>query len=90
MPIRVKELERYEEASNLKEEILDFLKKHKDEAYPLKELHQYFLDKDKVIGNYKGREKVLYHLIYGYLRRFVLDGSILKKKNFYYYNEKNK
>ena len=91
MPIKVEELKKggVESKLFLRGQILDFLKKNSEYAYTLRELHHYFLKKDKVNWKkYVGKEKVLYHLIYGYLRDFISKKNVIKEGNFYYYNEK--
>jgi len=83
MPKEVKDLENPN--IFLRGKLLQFLKKNKKYAYTLKELHQHFLKLDsKSDKKYKSNPKILYHLIYGYLREFRLKDQIIKKGNYYH------
>lgn len=82
MPKEVKELESSQ--IFLRGKLLEFLKKNSKLAYTLNELHQFFLKQEK---KYKSDPKILYHLIYGYLREFKLKDQIIKKGNYYYYKK---
>ena len=91
MPIKVEDLKKGDVGNKLflRGQILDFLKNNSNYAYTLKELHQHFLKLDKTREKkYISKEKVLYHLIYGYLRSFVLNKGVVKEGNYYHYNEK--
>jgi len=93
MPIRVDDLKKGGEESKLflRGQILDFLKRNSKYAYTLRELHNHFLELDKTrYKKYTNKEKTLYHLIYGYLRNFILEKKVVKGGNFYYYNEKKR
>jgi len=83
MPKEVKDLEN----SNIfiRGQLLQFLRKNSKLAYTLKELHQHFINLDKKSEKkYQSDPKVLYHLIYGYLREFRLQNQIIKNGNYYY------
>jgi len=82
MPKEVKDLE--DSSIFLRGQILQFLKKNSKLAYTLKELHEIYLKKEK---KYQKNPKVLYHLIYGYLREFRLKNQINKKGNYYYFKK---
>ncbi|MBI2499722.1 hypothetical protein HYV88_05760 [Candidatus Woesearchaeota archaeon] len=91
MPIKVEELKKggVESKLFLRGQILDFLKNNSKYAYTLKELYTYFLERDtKSEKRYINKKKVLYHLIYGYLREFIKKNKVVKEGNFYYYNGK--
>ena len=91
MPIKVEDLKKggVENKLFLRGQILNFLKNNSKYAYTLKELHQNFLKLDQTREKkYVSKEKVLYHLIYGYLRNFILNKKVVKEGNYYYYNEK--
>jgi len=86
MPKEVRKLE--ETSSSTRGKLLQFLKKNSHLAYTLRELHEIFLDKDAKLENkYSDSPRVLYHLIYGYLREFRLKNNIVKKGNYYYYKK---
>ncbi|MBI2672322.1 hypothetical protein HYX16_05290 [Candidatus Woesearchaeota archaeon] len=88
MPKRVVELKKEEEVDSLRKRILDFLKKNSDLAYTLKEIHEHFIKIDKKAGSlYENKEKVLYKLIYIYLREFKLQGIISHKGRYYFYED---
>ncbi len=90
MPKRVSELESSSDGhlSFLMAQLLAFLKKNSEFAYTLKELHNHFLELDKQGDEkYQKNPKVLYHLIYGYLRVFGLKKLIVHKGNYYYYKK---
>ena len=83
MPLPVSKLENSK--LFLRGRLLDFLKRNSKLAYTLKELHEIFLDLDKKSEKkYQQNPKVLYHLIYGYLREFILSNKITKRGNYYY------
>ncbi|MEK6951600.1 MAG: hypothetical protein AABX29_01160 [Nanoarchaeota archaeon] len=93
MPIKVEELKKggVESKLFLRGQILDFLKSNSEYAYTLKELYGHFLKKDMHSEKkYISKEKILYHLIYGYLREFILKKKVVRGGNFYYYNEKKR
>ncbi len=86
MPKKVSELE--EPSLFLRGKLLNFLKKNSHLAYTLKELHDIYLKEDfKTEKKYQSDPKVLYHLVYGYLREFKLQNLITKKGNYYYYKK---
>ncbi|MEK6934672.1 MAG: hypothetical protein AABW46_02230 [Nanoarchaeota archaeon] len=90
MPIKVEDLKKggVESKLFLRGQILNFLKKNSSYAYTLKELHIYFLKQDrKFVKKYASKEKTLYHLIYGYLREYILKKKVVKEGNFYYYGK---
>ncbi len=83
MPKEVKELE--ESNIFLRGKLFQFLQKNSHLAYTLNELHQIYLKEDsKAEKKYQSNPKILYHLIYGYLREFKLKDQIIKKGNYYY------
>ena len=83
MPKEVKELE--DSSVFLRGKLLHFLKKNNKYAYTLNELHKHFFEIDKKSEKkYQSNPKVLYHLIYGYLREFRLHDQVTKKGNYYY------
>ena len=93
MPIKVSDLEsnNYESFNSLRKKILIYLQKNQDLAFTLKELFEHFLKQDKELPKrYEKSPKVLYNLIYGYLRNYELKGQIIHKGNFYYSNKKSK
>ena len=93
MPIKVADLETnsIESYNSTRKKILLFLEKNHDLAYTLKELLQHFLNNDKELNKkHKANPKVLYNLIYGYLRNYESQGSIVHKGNYYYLNQKFK
>lgn len=83
MPIKVSELEKGFEKSSLRGKTLEFLKKDPELAYTLKEIHLHFSKEIKHIDS-----KVLYKLIYNYLREFSLQKLVIHKGNYYYFNKK--
>ena len=83
MPKEVKELENPN--IFLRGQLIQFLTQNKKYAYTLKELYQHFLEQDKKTNKkYQSNSKILYHLVYGYLREFKLHKQIIKKGNYYY------
>ncbi len=89
MPIRVSELEKGKESISLRGKTLGLLKNNSDLAYTLKEISNLFLEQDKKAENvYKNNPKVLYKLVYNYLREFREAGFVIHKGNYYFYNKK--
>ncbi|MEK6937151.1 MAG: hypothetical protein AABW58_03715 [Nanoarchaeota archaeon] len=83
MPIKVADLEKGQESSSIRGKTLQFLKKNPELAYTLKEIHANFSKEINHIDS-----KVLYKLIYNYLREFTLKKSVIHKGNYYYFNKK--
>jgi len=93
MPIRIDDLKRGGVGNKrfLRGQILDFLKKNSKYAYTLKELYTHFLKLDSGGDKkYISKENGLYHIIYGYLRSFILKKQVVKDGNFYYYDGKKR
>lgn len=90
MPKRVAELESRpeERASFLRGKLIEFLKKNSELAYTLNELYEHFLKQDKISTKYQKNSKILYHLIYGYLREFKQKKLVVHSGNYYYYRGK--
>ncbi len=85
MPIKVSDLEKGQEKSSLRGKTLEFLKKDADLAFTLKEIHQHFL---KQSSAYTKAPENLYKLIYNYLREFSIQGLVIHKGNYYFFNKK--
>jgi len=89
VPKQVIELKKEKEEVPLRKNLLDFLRKNSDLAYTLKELHEHFQKIDtKENKHYGGKEKVLYKLIYTYLREFHLQKILSHKGKHYFYEDK--
>jgi len=88
VPITVSELENSQGKSSLRGKILEFLSKNSGLAFKLKEIHIHFLELDKKGENkYKGKEKILYRIIYNYLRDFSFKSFVIHKGDYYYYKK---
>ena len=89
MPKTVAKLKNEREEVPLRKNLLNFLKKNNNLAYTLRELHEHFSRLDKKESKlYANKEKVLYKLIYTYLREFKLQKLVSHKGRHYFYEEK--